>query len=772
MKERQAGRNFLKLIRLEGKKVLADRRFLGIWVFLLILQMFLAAWQELPSNEYTPAPAEYEALYGALQTLTPQEAADELKRRIEEIEAAQWAEILGMMEPELEEEGGQDEEEEEEAGEKEEPEIPEEDRARIHRAGLAIDRVLPDHPYAAERLIRQVYAEVSVVAGRDDMIATTVRRAEQMPGLSLFQESLSEAELGNLRKTGADFSGAVSIPVERVTAERGLSLMFQSPETDMFVFLLLFLGMHLMVASGYGNGMETVVLSSRKGRGPATAARVAALFLVTGLVWAGFFVTRAAVCLGLYSWGDLSRPVQTVSSYVKCLFSLSAGGLLAVHFLWKWVWYFLFIVLQMAVMKGSRKEFLADGLILGCWGLGLFLWNGIAENSVYRIWRYINVYYLLRPDQIWAGYNNIRVGNGWVSGWLFAGAATVLLLAGCLWALWLLRRRILQRKPTRSIARRRRSGPTFLGLLSAEYRKAFVVLRIGLVFLALFALQWDRSREDVIRLGSDDMILRSYQVRWERELTRSDEELEELIREEEKELSRARKDESEIYSRQMAESLANGFAEASWRYREAVQTARKREEPVLYFFDKAYDRLVNDPLRDIRHGAEASLLIVLLMACLAGQEHAAGMRRMLKTTSRGEAQYYRNKILVLSTFVILTMILVYGPDVRLVGKTYGFETAAASVGSLSCLPDFPLPVSVGGYLAILYGWRFLVLMLIGIGVLLVTEGMKNTLLSALVCLILVWLPYLLYYLGAEWAAAWGVVPFLSGNGWFQSWGAG
>lgn len=756
------------LLWLECKKVLKDRRFLGVWVLLLAVHLFLTIWNEMPGNDYTHTPAEYEALYQELKVLTPQEAVDELTRRIDEIEAARWAEFMMYMDSEID---GETEEkaEENESKDKETEERETEVSLKVRRVRAMIDRVLPAHPYAAENLIRQVRDEIWAVAGRNEMLVQTVRRAEQMQGLSLFQGALSEAELGNLKKTGADFAKAPSTPLEQVSAEQGIRMVFEDPTADIFMLLLLFLAMHFMVAAGYQNGMETLVLSCKKGRGRVTLVRVAALFLVTGLVWASFFLVRSAASAVLYSWGDLSRPIQAISSYIKCLFRLSVAEMLAVHFLWKWLWFFLFIVVQMALMKALRKEILADGLLLGVWGLGLFFWKQIAENSIYRIGKYINVYYLLRPDQIWAGYNNIRVGTWWISGWLFAAAATAILLTGSLWALWKLRRRILLKRRTWNFTRKR-SGPSFKGLLTAEYRKAFRILPIGLVFLALFALQWERSRDDLLWLGSEEMACRSYQIQWQRELTGSDAELEALIRAEEKELERAFKGESEKYSEQMAEVLSRGLSEASWRYRDAVQTARKRGEAVLYFFDKAYDLLVNEPATDIRHGAEASLLVLLLMVCLTGYEHVSGMRRMLKTTSRGEARYYRNKLLVLSTFVLLTMALVYGPDIRLVGKTYGYDTLAASVGSLSCARDFPLPVSVGGYLVILYIWRFLMLMLVGIAALLVTEWTKNGAVSALICLVFVWLPYLLYYLGVDWASGFGMTPFLGGNGWLQSWG--
>ena len=321
-----------RLIRFELKKVLADRRFLGIWLALLVLQAFLTVRGELPVNEYSYSPSEYEALYGVLQTAEPEAAVEELEARLEVIRAAEWAIIIGE-DPAASPEGTEPETAEE----------PQDPRRQELRA--AVGAVLPANEYAAKKLMEKVSTEISTVIGRDAMIARTIRRAEQMQSMTLFQGVIDERELGNLQKTGADFSGAASVPVEKISAERGITLVLEDPLADVFVFLMLFLAMHLMVTAGYGNGMETLVLSCREGRGKALASRAAALFLIAGLVWAGFFAVRSAAALILHSWGSLDRPVQMISEYIKCLFDLSVGGLLAICFLWKWLWFFLLIVL-------------------------------------------------------------------------------------------------------------------------------------------------------------------------------------------------------------------------------------------------------------------------------------------------------------------------------------------------------------------------------------------------------------------------------------------
>ena len=164
--------------------------------------------------------------------------------------------------------------------------------------------------------------------------------------------------------------------------------------------------------------------------------------------------------------------------------------------------------------------------------------------------------------------------------------------------------------------------------------------------------------------------------------------------------------------------------------------------------------------REILHGAQSLLLVLLFMGFFAGWEHLSGMRKMIRSTGFGESRYYLNKLLWLASLSFWVLLLVYGPDLWLTWKTYPMDSVFAYVGSIPLLADFPLPISIGFYLILLYGKRFFLLIASGSISLTLTERTKNGILGTLLSVVGLWLPYLLYYIGITAAGNWGLARIM------------
>ena len=140
------------------------------------------------------------------------------------------------------------------------------------------------------------------------------------------------------------------------------------------------------------------------------------------------------------------------------------------------------------------------------------------------------------------------------------------------------------------------------------------------------------------------------------------------------------------------------------------------------------------------------------------------MRAFIRSTGKGESLYVRLKLLLLASFAFLTLLLVYTPDIVTTAKTFSLQSLSAPVHSHPQLTDYPFPVTIRGYLVLLYLKRFFALFGIGLLVFFLVEFLKNTLLAAVFALILVWLPYLLYYQGIQTAVKIGFPALLGGWG--------
>ena len=729
---------FCHLASLECKKIFASQSFIRFWLLLLCIYCFFSIRAETSTEGGGYQPAEYEALYSVLSSWEPEEAVQKLGVFRDAWESQEAWSIQGTADARAAE--------------------------LVRESPFA--PCLPENAWQASRLLDDVYLEVSTVVGRQKLLSDTVKNAERLSSLSLFQDSASDADRGNVEKTGRDFAAASQVPVKALYPEKGFRMCMDAPLGDILVLVLCFLLVHQMVGLGYANGMEKMVLSCREGAGKAAVARSFAIFLASGVVWASFFAARAVCALSLYSMPSFTAPVQLLSSYVKCLLPMTVRGLFAVAFIWKWLWFGFLSLLFLSLLKAFQTEIPGFLLVILSWGVGYAMYSRIAENSVFRFWRYGNLYVLLRPDLFWASYQNLHLGTAWVDSYWVALGITMLFAAAVILACCLLRARLPVKQPGKWF-RLTQKRPSFRGLVGGEFYKSYVAMPLAAVLLCLAAFQWFQYRGDTIRIGQEEAVYRSYMTKWERPLSGPDAALEEEMDTEEAELARAMAGKSQVYTQDVARILSPVFNRVRQRYRDALAVLEERQQSVLFFWEGQYGRLVGSPRHDMQHGAEASACVVLFMAACVGREYASGMRRMIRSTGPGEARYGKGKLLWLATAVLLLVLLIYGPDAWVTWKTYQPSSLGAFVGSIPSLSRFPLPVTIGGYLAILALQRFLVLMLVGMLVMAAVEVCKSGMLGALLSGVLVMLPYLLYYLGQQSGSGWGLAWLLSGNAVWQ-----
>ncbi len=782
---------FFQLMMYECGKTLRSRRFLALWCLLVFLQVFLAAREEMPANPFQPGPEKYEAVYAILQKEeSPQKALEVLDHLIKQMEEKRYdTAISGILS------GSEKAEPKEEDGQKE----------MGSQAEEQIWSLFPDNHYLEQRFLARIREEVAAVSGREKMVEAAAENARILGSLSILQNQRGNGQ-ENIQKTGRDFENAPQVTISKVWPEKGLVMCFQNPLADIFALLLLFAALHLIVAEGYQNGMETLVLSAPGGRGEATAARAAALALVAGLASLSFFAAQAATSRFFYSWGDLSRPVQSVSPYVRCLFPLTIWQLFLLCFFWRWMVYVLCAILALGLLKLWQKELFAYGIPAGLWGIGFLLWRSIADNSVFVMWKYSNLYVLLRPDLIWGSYRNIELVDGyglligirdlavyllqavslpvpaffrgqipagsslWISGWSYALGMQGLLFALCVLLLYLTKDRVVQ-TGNRISLRHRRKGPSLgSSLWGGEFRKGYMVQKAAVFFLLLALFQWQSYRDERIYSGYEETFYRRYMDQWEREITGKDALLESTMEKEREEVEKGLRNESELYGREVSMILMNCLNRAEERYDKQVKMTPFQGEKLLYFYEGQYRDLIDSPDRDIRNGSQALLLMILLSAMLAGLEQKSGMRAMIRSTGKGEGRYRVLKLALIASYVLGAEVLFYGPDILITCQTFDLSSSLpAAVQSLPSLASFPLPLSILQYLLLLYIWRFFVLAAAGALTLWLVEILKNGMVGALFAVILLWLPCLLYYLGLKDMAGFGILPFLSGNRWFKGW---
>ena len=107
------------------------------------------------------------------------------------------------------------------------------------------------------------------------------------------------------------------------------------------------------------------------------------------------------------------------------------------------------------------------------------------------------------------------------------------------------------------------------------------------------------------------------------------------------------------------------------------------------------------------------LFLVLTLAPIASQERQNNMTVLLTSTSGGRKRLWLRKQLVLLTVTAFVWLMVYGGEVNHTLKAYGaFQCLSAPSFSLELFRNAP-SIPLGGMLALYYGAKLLVLLVIG-----------------------------------------------------------
>lgn len=151
-----------------------------------------------------------------------------------------------------------------------------------------------------------------------------------------------------------------------------------------------------------------------------------------------------------------------------------------------------------------------------------------------------------------------------------------------------------------------------------------------------------------------------------------------------------------------------------------------------------------------RSAGEAMIMLTFLIVSLAGiksYENSQNADKFIKSTRRGRAILYRRKwavalIVTLFIFLMPTILGFYN-----ISKTYGITEFHIAAQSLDEFSEFPLTVSLGGLVLILWILRFIMLTAVAGFILFLSGKTKNMMISVFLCVLLLLVPAGLVYMG-------------------------
>ena len=562
-----------------------------------------------------------------------------------------------------------------------------------------------------------------------EFIDKTVANGEAMSMINVYRSGFAKE---HVKKATAAYRelGEISLSYGD---NRGIVLLVQYRLTDIFQIVFLFM-IVMSLFTERKKGLTYVIRSTRHGRGTLLLQRLAVLACATVM---GGVLLYASAFLGIhltFGTDDLSRSIQSLPEFMKCPFRLTIGEYLLASWGVKLLGSLLAAVLLYVILSIFSKlaaYVLAAVFLLGETAAALL----IEPISAWNILRYLNLVTLVQADAYFTDciYLNLfgNAAPGLVSCVLLMVVLLVVLtIVGYLvhGVLYVTQQRrmdkLLERIQgfmERHALQRRLMGweryklgikqgtiVLLLGVtvlqvhLSFRYNYYYAVDVKERVYFAKYhgeltqEVQDSAEREmDLLKIAEADLLTT---IEWIQNKTPFDT-MYYLLLQEKLEENQSNQQGLQVILEEMQSGME--YTERTGR--------------TIYIIEPyTYDLLMNHDLQVKQRAAFLELMVIII--CMAGVyvfEQQNHMRQIIHSSYRGRWLNRVTKPVVAMGFCALTAIALHAVQMVHIGITMGFNDLEVPIQSLAFMREFPLYLSVGGYLVARLVVRVLVAMGLG-----------------------------------------------------------
>ncbi len=586
-------------------------------------------------------------------------------------------------------------------------------------------------------------SEIEYLAGYREYLKGIQSRAQIQSQTSLFGKAGSFSRR-NLQKTAEDFAGILGVQVELGSSAAITKWLNFESETGDYLHLLAIIIIVMAFLEERRRGLWSLVRSLRGGRAWLGLTRLGVLFFGSVLAMALFTLSPLLLSLAIHGgWGDLSRPLQSIPAFGTCPVPISFD---------EWLVRFLLLKVLAGVLMGLLLWCLLGSLgnaqfsvsVLGAaLAVEFVLYEFLPVQSIFNVLKYFNIFSYVHTSALYTEYLNVDLFGfpAGIRGIAVTGIAvlgTALAVAAVL-----------------TQARKKPEGSRdLLGRAAAPAEKALDGLRSR---LTLFG--WEGWKHLVFQYGILLLALAVFaagKLSFIQAKGRGPDPMYLAYMEELRGPVDAHTDGYIARARESAER--NGSADLLFtldkveaRINELRDRARKGGYEPWVVDSEPYDWVYGQDSveRQRLNYAVAVLLVSVLAAPLWAYERQSGVPALLRSTPKGRGALLRRKALTAASLALVIWGAMTFFELKKGFLLMEPQGLSAPVRNLDALASFPLNVTCGQYLAILYGLRLIMLICVAEAAMCVGYLCPTARTSYVAAAAVLGLPALLTALGAE-----------------------
>lgn len=589
----------------------------------------------------------------------------------------------------------------------------------------------------------ELQAEIRHLDGYGEYLAEIQSQAEIRSQVSIFSKP-GGFSAHNLAKTAKDFKNILDVEVQFGNS-RGIERWLGFELGDYF-HLIAIIVIVLSFLEERKRGLWPTIRAAWGGRGRMGLTRIA--ILLTGSAAATLLYSALPFLLSMAlhgGWGDLTHSLQSVESFGTCPLRASILEWLVQFFVVKTLAGALVGLLLWCVLGSIANPQFSSSVLGVTLAAEYALYTLLPIQSGLNGLKYFNIFAYVHTSALYTQYLNVNLFGSAVG--IRQIALWGLVIFGVLFAVWAV---LLQG------FRRPEGNRDFLSQISLPVNKALDVLRTRLTMGG-----WEGYKTLVYQYGVFLLVLVYLITGHLTFLYASSESIDQWYFDYISDMQGPIDNTTDSYLARAHEdaehsSDAAQLSAALDRVETRVACLRDRAERGGY-----EPWIVNDFFYDVGYGpqclntqrfnaAVAILFIALLTAHLWAFERQAGVVAVTRSTPGGRGRLLRRKAAAAALLGGFVWGCVYMRELQnFLGWVPDPDTLAAAVWNIDALAKFPVNVTLGQYLAILYVLRLI--MLVGVAETALTIGLfcPNVRTSYFVSMAALGIPALLPALGVE-----------------------
>lgn len=592
-------------------------------------------------------------------------------------------------------------------------------------------------------------------------------QAKSMTSISIFAKK-GTFNYRNIQKTPPAYDNVRDVRPE-FDVSKGVILATDNEFTDILLgFIILFALLSIML-SDREQGMISLLFSLKKGRGYLLFAKIVTLAITILISVTFIYAENLIISAAIYGLGDLSRPIQSVNGFLGCNIKISVFVYLIIYLLFKFLALFLIGMILTFIAVNTKNTVSFFGIAAAILIIEGMLYRDIEPLSIYSIFRYVNIIYFTKINDIFCMYKNI---NFWE--YPIPLIPTVLMAVTLISAVCILLSIILYIKKRNLEFRRLSSklrmfkGQRVHSKLYYAFFKSLVFQKGVLIIIAFIFIYSSVNDSLVKKYDIVDVYYRYYAEELEGDITQ--ETLEWCDRESSRFVeinSRIAKlqETSSGYSPEMNE-LQNQLAPSLGFYpmRERIDKI-KGESNAQVFYDTGYKRAfgIVGYDDDMKFALIAMLMCIFLVSPLIANDNKYRMSYIINSTLSGRKSYIKRNVFVASMYGVAAALMWIIPYSKFINDYYGHTGLSASIRSITDFTNFPINMTVLQYAILVAFLRTIFVTLASLTMLWVSSKCRNTTAAILINFALFALPIIIYLLGAKMIVNIGFTPLLSVN---------